>query len=172
MALTPNFSVGQSILAPSILTLVDTSTGSDGTITERRAYFQTANGSYLVPSGTTTDYVVWPYADADISVDILNQDYSLSITVLWVNISGTTVVSKEAVYCFTLYSETFYYGLTQNQASSPNIVNDQTYYSNKMVLRCNIDEATQATLYASDIYSAQAALDRAAYMILNQNYFF
>jgi hypothetical protein len=172
MALTPSFTVAQTIGEPSILTINDTSTGSDGSIAERRVYLEKADGTFLVPDGTETDYIVWDYADGNIEIDVLLQDYALQIKVDFVDASGAVLYTVEGLYLFTLYLEEFYYGLTQNQASTPSITRDTTYYSNKMKLRCSIDEAENAVTYGEDIYAAQAALNRGKYLIDNQDKFF
>jgi len=166
------FSAAQTIGLPSIVTLTDEHVGTDAAVTQRRAFLQTAAGTYLVPDGTTTDYVQWALASASISIDALPQDYALNITVQWLNVTNDVLYTKTILYDFTMYSETFYYGLTQNQSSYPTIVNDTNYYTNKMILRCSIDEANQAVTYGSDIFSSQSALDRAAYMIANQSNYF
>ena len=167
------FGASQTIGLPSIVTLTDQHTGTDSNVTQRRAYLQTAAGSYLVPSGTTTDYVQWALADTSISIDALaGTDRTLNITVQWLDVSNNVLYTKTLLFCFTMYSETFYYGLTQGQTSSPSIVNDTNYYNNKMILRCSIDEANQAVAYGSDIVSSQSALDRASNLISNENDYF
>jgi hypothetical protein len=168
---TASFSVSQSIGSPSVITLTDTSTGSDGTLTSRHIYLQKADGTYLVPAGTTTDYIVWDYANPSISIDVLDKDYCLQITVKWM--AGAAIVyTATNLTLFTLYLWQFYYQLTQNQTSTPNIVNDTDYYDNKMKLRCSIDEAVNAVTYGADIVSAQSALNRGKYLVDNQNLFF
>ena len=178
MAITANFSASQNSGTPNIITLTDTSTGSDTSITKRRIYLLKADGTYLVPSGTTTSYIVWDITNVNtrepltISLDVLSQDTALSITVQWLNSSDTVVESKTISFAFTGYNETFYYGLTQNQVSNPELVSATGWYQNKMILRVELDSATQAIVFASDIYSAQACLDRATYISQNSNYFF
>lgn len=172
MALTVNFSVAQNILSPSSLVIADTSTGADASIVTRHVFLQQANGDYLVPSGITTDYNDWPEPAATLTLDVLNQDYALSIRVTWNDVSGTVIYSKEQVYCFTLYSEQFYYYLTQQQAGGNANIQDTNYFNNKMKLRIFIDSANNAVEFASDIYGAQECLDAAAYMVSNQNDYF
>ncbi len=84
MALVNSFSQSQPVGAPSIITLTDTSTGSDSSITERRVYLRKSDGLFLVPPGTETDYIVWDYADATIDIDVLSKDRALLITVEWI----------------------------------------------------------------------------------------
>lgn len=84
MAFSPSFSVSQLVGSDSIISIVDTSTGSDGLITERHIYLRKADGSFLVPTGTNTDYIVWLKSEGDtINIDCLDKDYSLQITTEW-----------------------------------------------------------------------------------------
>ncbi len=172
MALTVNFQVSQNILSPSSLVIGDVSTGSDASIVTRHVYLQLANGSYLVPSGITTDYNNWPEPSAVLTLDVLDQDYAINIKIDWLNISGTIVYTKQQVYSFTLYSEQYYYTLTQQQAGGYKNISDTNYFNNKQQLRVFIDSANNAVEFASDIYGAQEQLDSANYMISNQNLYF
>ena len=172
MPLVPNFTASQYSGTPSVITLTDTSTGSDVTITSRRVYLLQANGTFLVPAGNTTDYILWDLVDASISIDVLSQDSALSITVQWMNAGNTVVTSKTISFAFTAYNETFYYGLTESQVANANLTASTNWYQTKLILRVEIDSADQAITFASDIYSAQAALNRATFISTNQAYFF
>lgn len=172
MAFSQNFSVTQNILAPSILVLADISTGTDAAITSRRVYLQLANGNYLTPTGVTTDYNLWPIPGATLSLDVLDQDYAISITVQWLDVSNAILYTKTQIYSFTLYSEQFLYYLTQMQAAGNKNLADTNYFTNKMKLRVFVDSANNAVEYASDIFGAQECLDSAALMIDNQNDYF
>jgi hypothetical protein len=172
MPLVPNFTASQYSGTPSVITLTDTSTGSDVTIASRRVYLLQANGTFLVPAGTTTDYIVWDLVDTSIDLDVLSQDSALSITVQWMSGIQTVVSSKTISFAFTAYNETFYYGLTESQVANSNLSASTNWYQSKLVLRVEIDSADQAITFASDIYSAQAALNRATYISTNQAYFF
>lgn len=85
MAFSPAFSVSQNIGANSILIFQDTSSGSNPFITERHIYLRKSDGTFLVPEGNTTDYIVWPLSTNPFSVDVLDKDYALSIVVEWNN---------------------------------------------------------------------------------------
>ena len=172
MSLTPNFTASQSSGTPSIITLTDTSTGSDGTIAKRRVYLLQANGTFLVPAGTTTDYIDWNLAQASIDLNVLSQDSALSITVQWLTSGNVVVTSKTTSFAFTAYNETFYYGLTESQVANSNLSASTNWYQTKLILRVEIDSANQAITFASDIYSAQAALNRATFISTNQALFF
>lgn len=167
-----SFSVSQSINSINILTLADTSTGSDTNITARQIYLQTGNGTYLVPAGVTTNFIPWLLANTSINLNVLSQDYAVNILVQWLDVSGNVLYSSQNVYLFTAYSEQFMYGLTQLLALSPSIPQDNQYYADKMQLRVLIDSAVNSIAIASDISSAQSCLNQAAYMIQNKNLFF
>ena len=172
MPFVPNFTASQYSGTPSVITLTDTSTGSDVTIASRRVYLLLANGTFLVPAGNTTDYIVWDLVDTSIDLDVLSQDSALSITVQWMSGIQTVVTSKTISFAFTAYNETFYYGLTESQVANSNLSASTNWYQTKLILRVEIDSADQAITFASDIYSAQAALNRATYISTNQAYFF
>jgi hypothetical protein len=178
MAITVSFTTTQVVGAPQNIVITDTSTGSDVTAVTRRIYLQTATDTYLVPDGNPSDtYILWPIADGSvITLDVLDADAALDVTLMYVNVSGTSVAEDTLLRGFTLYNETFYYSLTQAQALQnqppPMIIQDSNYYSNKMILRTEIDSGNQAIAYGADIVSAQNCYSRATYMVENQNLFF
>jgi len=172
MPISPNFTASQNSGTPNIITLTDTSTGSDVTIAKRRVYLLQSNGTYLVPTGTTTDYIDWALADISISLNVLTQDSALSITVQWLTSSNVLVANKTTSYAFTAYNETFYYGLTESQVANSNLTASTNWYQTKMILRVELDSAYQAISFASDIFSAQSALNRATFISTNSSYFF
>lgn len=173
MALTPNFTVSQSSGTPNIITASDTSTGSDVAITQRRIFLLKADGTYLVPTGTTTNYIQWAWANSTIALNVLTKDTALAITVQWLDINNTVLYTKTISFGFTAYNETFYYSLTQGEVPivTPTMINTN-YYQNKMQLRVFIDSGNQAISFASDIYSAQVAYDNATYLVTNANFNF
>jgi hypothetical protein len=91
MSFVPAFAVSQNVGSPSLLVITDTSTGSDSSITERRVYLKNAAGQYVVPSGTTTDYILWSISDPSIAIDVLSSDMALQIRVDWVDISNIRI---------------------------------------------------------------------------------
>ena len=172
MAISPSFTASQNSGTPSIISLQDTSTGTDVTIAKRRVYLLQSDGTYLVPTGTTTNYIDWSIADISISLNVLVQDTALSITVQWLTSSNVLVANKTTSFAFTAYNETFYYGLTESQVANANLTASTNWYQTKMILRVELDSAYQAISFASDIFSAQAALNRATYITTNQSFFF
>lgn len=172
MSLVASFAVSQAVGEPSVIILTDTSTGSDGTITGRRVYLRDSLGVYIVPTGTTTDYVLWDYDDASIEIDMLDEDMALSITVEWFNVSLATVYSAVDIVGMTAYSEDFSYNLTTMLAANPLLVNDNAFRKNKSDLRVYIDSGNQAILASSDIVSAQLCYNLATTLRLKSEYYF
>jgi hypothetical protein len=172
MPLSPNFTASQNSGTPNLIFLTDTSTGSDVTITKRRIYLLQSDGTYLVPAGTTTDYIEWALVDVTISLNVLIQDTALSVTVQWLSAANVVVATKTTSFAFTAYNETFYYGLTESQVANANLTASTNWYQTKMILRVELDSAYQAISFASDIFSSQAALNRATYISTNQSFFF
>jgi hypothetical protein len=174
MPLSPNFTASQNSGTPNLIFLTDTSTGSDGTITKRRIYLLQSNGTYLTPAGTPVNqnYIDWALVDTTTSLNVLIQDTALSITVEWLTAANVLVVNKTTSFAFTAYNETFYYGLTESQVANANLTASTNWYQTKMILRVELDSAYQAISFASDIFSAQAALNRATFISTNQSYFF
>lgn len=172
MSFSPNFSGSQNSGSPSVATFSDISVGSDPAITKRRIYLLQANGTYLVPSGVTTDFVEWALANSSISLDVLTKDSALTVTVEWLDTNDTVLYTKTLSFGFTAYNETFYYGLTQDLVANPSLYASQNWFANKMKLRVYIDSGNQAVSFASDIASAQICYDLATEMQTNQNYYF
>ena len=110
--------------------------------------------------------------DVTTSLNVLIQDTALSITVEWLTASNVLVANKTTSFAFTAYNETFYYGLTESQVANANLTASTNWYQTKMILRVELDSAYQAISFASDIFSAQAALNRATFISTNQSYFF
>ena len=172
MALTPLFTTSQTVGLPSIITVTDTSTGSDVLVTQRRVYLIKNDGTYLVPTGTTTNYIAWAYADASIDIDALDKDYCLNVRVDWLNVSGTVLYTKTVLTLFSLYNKTFYYSLTQFQAANFAVTQDKNYYDNKAKLWTYIISAENAVSIGGDIGNSQLAINSATYLTDNENLFF
>lgn len=176
MSFTPNFTTYQLAGSPSTIYLEDTSTGSDVAITQRRIYITDYEGNYVVPAGTTTNYVNFPLAPGNtIAIDCLTEDMALNISVEWLDVSSVPLYTKSKLSGFTAFNETFYYSLTQGQAAVSNpsyILQDTTYFQNKSKLRCLIDSGNQSVVLGYDITSAQTCYDLATYMVTNQNLYF
>lgn len=172
MPLTASFSMSQSALAPNIVVATDSSTGSDVAVTQRRIFVVDTESEYYVPSGTTTDYSQWAYADSTISLNILTTDIAASVTVQWLNSSNVVLYTVTQEYCFAEYNKQFFYYLVQQQGLVPGVVQDSNYYSNMATLWANIKGAEVAVETGDDIAASQNCLNRATEMRNNENYYF
>jgi len=171
MAFAESFSVSQSALSPSVITLTDTSTGSDGSITSRVVYVSDSDGTYLTGDGTV-DYDVWDWADASIDLDILTESTAASIRVDWLNSVDTILYTVTDQYCLAQYAKNFAYYLVQQLAQTFNIIQDTSYFSNLAQLWTNIRGALNAVEVADDISAAQNCLNRCTEMETNQAKYF
>lgn len=172
MPLSQNFTASQILGSPNVIILTDTSTGSDVAVTQRRAYIQKTDGTYLVPTGILTSYNQWAYAGSTINLNVLTQDTSDTIKVDWLNVSNVVLYTYTITSVQTLFAEQFDFSKLADQQSSPNIVNSTNYYLNRIKLRIAINDAKNAILLAGDTINAQAACDRATYLITNPNLFY
>lgn len=167
MPLVPSFTVASTSNAAQLL-LTDTSTGSDGAITDRQILLYNAAGTLLVPS------IDWPIANASITISPLMADAALSVKVNWNNSGGTPLYTSSQLFAATQYAEQFFYSLTQQQAATTNlnILNDYPYYTNKSQLRTLIDSAVQAISVGMDIFSSQFCISIYQQMLNNPNLYF
>lgn len=165
MALTVSFTATESIAYNNLITLNDTSSGTDGTITNRKVYITTADGTMLA------DGTDWPYANASQVFDVLTQSTSPTIRVDW--LAGSTVVYTYIdTFCFDLYDYVFALGLLSNQTGNPGIIQDTSYYSNFFSFIVNLWNAEEAISKGDDVYSSQGALDRNQNLINNDAFYF
>jgi hypothetical protein len=172
MPLVQNFSASQTLGEPGVIVLEDISTGADAAVLSRRVYLRLANGSYLVPEGVETDYIVWPIDEDTLELDVLTMDKAVDITVQWMNAANAAAYTKTTLCLFTQYAKQFLYDLTQGQTGNPVLVDDNQYWEKKGQLFTLIDSAENAVELANDIYGAQQALDRAQTIIDNAEYYF
>lgn len=167
-----SFTVSQSALTPAIVTVTDTSTSLSGTITQRRVYVQNANGVYLTPSGTTTDYTAWPLVDAAISLNILSQSTAALIRVDWLNVSDVVVDTLNNTYPLAEYDKQFFFYLVQLQGLQPRIPSDANYSSNMALYWTYITSGINAVTQGNSIAAGQNCFDLATQMRLDQNLYF
>jgi hypothetical protein len=171
MPLIPNFTAAQATGVKSVIILTDTSTGSDVAVVSRRIFLITDDGSYLVPTGTSTNYIDWALADTTISLNALEEDMSLNIQVDWLDVNGAVLYTKTILYFFAPYTKAFLYYLSQLQYST-SIGLDANYISNKEMLWALVKDAENAITIGGDITTSQNCLDRAKYMMDNQSKYF
>lgn len=173
MAITPNFSSSQLAGDLSVAVFTDTSTGS-GSITGRLIYIRKYNGDYLVPDGTSTDYVYWPYvsgAGDTIELDILDKDYCVEVTVVFY--AGSSIDSTKTIIClFTGYGDVFLRQLTQALGANNVRITQSNFWYNKIKLRTLLDDAAQAVSLLNDQTIAQFCLDESKKLTDNTQTFF
>jgi hypothetical protein len=173
MPLTQNFTATQIIGSPGTIIFTDTSTGSDVLVTGRRILLAKYDGTYLVPSGTLTNYIDWPLIDNPLIVsNVLNKDYSLLVTISWIDIANVALYSKSTLYVFPRYNTEFDYSLTYDEANGLSSINTTNWVYNRMKLRVAINDSINAISEASSITDSQAACDRGTYLRENQNLFY
>lgn len=180
MAFVPNFSCAQTAGNPGKITFTDSSTGSDGekaAVVSRRIYIQTADGTFLVVSGTATQYEIWTVTAAGlipltITLNVLTKDQAVRIVVQWLSVSAVVLYDKTLLYGFSSYNEEFDYQLTQMLSANPPLINDANFREHKSNLRTLIDSGNQAIELASDLYGAQQCYDAGTDLRLNSQYYF
>lgn len=176
MPFTGSYTITQGY-DPASFILTDNSSYVDepaNTFTGRRIYLYLVDGTTLVPTGTTTEYIDFPFADGNqIELDVLEQDQSLNILVEWLssNPQSGSVYELEVVYTFLEYTQQFKYGIIQQWQSNPVVINDTNFYKGLTILNTEISNAQQANRY-QDQTSAQNAIERARFIIDNQQFYF
>jgi hypothetical protein len=178
MAFSPQYIASQIIGSPSVIKFIDSSTGSDVAITQRRIYLTDYANNPVVPEGATLPYMEWALVDATYLADVLNNtSKAINIVVQWLDVNDNLLYATPLrLQGFSLFAESFYFSLTQMQAMQnnppPNIVSDSNYYMNKGVLRTELDSALNAVTIGGDIVCAQKCYERADYLVNNQQKFF
>jgi hypothetical protein len=172
MPFSQNFTVAQTSANPAFVIITDTSTGSDPNIDSRRIYITDCNGNYIVPTGTTTNYIEWDLLDNPISLDILTQDTAANVRVDWLDSTNTVLYTLNNNYCFSEYNKQFLYYLIQLQSLTYNVIQDNNYWGNVGTLWVNIIGAINSVEIGDDIFASQTCLNRATFMAQNQANFF
>ena len=171
----PSYTATQLFATPTTLRIVDTTTINAGvTITSRKVYLLQSDGTYLVPEGTTTDYIVWSGVGTTLNIeDVLSQDFALEITVQWIidNVGVAQEYEEVALHCFAVNSEIFDFNLSLDMAQNRNLINNDNFMENKNILRVEIDSAYDAISDFQGIYASQQCLNSAKYLIDNPNLF-
>lgn len=169
MAFIGDFTVTQGVDVQAF-TVVDASTGSDPNLTGRTVSLYLQDNQLLGGS-----VISWPLSDGSSKLisGLLLRDYSLRIVVDWASsspIPGSTY-SATHIVTFTGNSNQFAYGLLQQIAANKAITKDNGFMNNLFLINSDINNANRANNF-EDQGSAQDALDRIYYKIVNQNFFF
>lgn len=157
MALTPSFTVAPTSILGQLL-ITDTSTGSDGAITDRVITIYNVSNVVIF----TVDFPLSVGGSIDISPFLTDQ--ASNIQVNWNNNVGASLYVYNVLNSYNQYAEQYYYTLTQQQQANPAFLNDQQYFQNKSKLRTLIDSAIQAVSVGKDIFSASISI--ALYQIM------
>jgi hypothetical protein len=160
----------------SDILFTDTSTGADANLTERRIFPYKADGTLLLPAGNTTGYISWPITNSTLTLaGLLAKDYALSINVVWLSsspLAPPSTYSATNLYGFTGYTMDFSYSLTQQVTANQTLLNDNQFQLNWFILNNQVTICNYAISPKQSILNAQAALDRALYLIQNASKFF
>lgn len=168
-----SFLATQTVGEESTVTITAVVTGTDAAVTQRRVYLQTDTGDFLVPTGTSTDYIQWVISASTIAIDALgDSDRALRIYVEWLNVSNVVLYDSEQFVGLTLWNESFDYLTTQLISGNPLLMNDNNFWPNKSKLRTLIDAGNNAISFASDLYNAQQCYDAATELRNDAQYLF
>jgi len=166
MPFTPSFSVAQSTAFWENLIFTDDSTGSDPDIIGRVIFIQKANGAYL--STVSTDYIPWAIADTTKDVNgLITKDYSLLITVQWLDALGEVLYTLTNLYYFGIYDANSLYGIVQAATANPSVLQDVNYWANLGLSFCEKQNAELATQYFQQTKS-QGASNRLTNLLSQQ----
>jgi hypothetical protein len=174
MPLTVSIEVSQSAIAPSNITVTDTSTGSDASVAERRIYLWDAYGEYLTGDDSVS-YDVWPYADSEITLDVLTEtigDQALNLRVDWVDSGGTALYTDNNNYPFPQWGKQFFVYLLQQQGLTPGVYQDLAYSGNLAIFWTNLVGGINQVETGNDISGGQNCFNRTNQMRLNENTYF
>ena len=155
-----------SLISPGSFVINDTSTGSDPNLTGRTIALYQADGTLL--GGSTIDFPL--SSGASITLNVLNVDYCLLIVVTAQSSSPLpppSAYSASGLFNFVGNSRQFEDQQIGAIQSNPNILNDTGFYYYLGVLQTEIDNSIQAASTGQQA-SAQAALTRIQYLIINQ----
>lgn len=169
--MSASFSVSQSAVTPSDVTITDTSVSLSGTITQRRVFVSQSDGTYLTGNGTV-NYDAWALADTSITLDILTEDSAVLIKVQWLDVSNVVVDEVENTFALCEFGKQFFYYLIGLQGLTPGIYQDTNYSGNLGIFWTNLIAGINAITYGNDLSAAQNCFNRTNEMRLNQNYYF
>lgn len=172
MSFLPGFAITQPIGFPNKLTITDIGSGTDAAIVDRRIYLAIDSGNFLMPIGNTTQYIDWPIGTSSLTITCLDKDYAILVTLQYLNVTNDVLYSAEGLEGLTLYNETFDYYLTQMMTANKALITDNDFWSNKSLLRTDIDGGNQAITLANDISNAQLCYDQATELRLASQYFY
>lgn len=156
----------------NVFTLTDASDYTDepkNTFSGRRIRLIKTNLATLVPDGTTTSYIDFPYAGGDtITINALTRDYALNVVADWISVdpqSGSTYQAS-LICSFLSYNTNNEYGIIQALTAKPSCIYDINYWANLGIVQTEKANAIWATYYQEQ-RSAQWAINRSALLLSN-----
>jgi hypothetical protein len=176
MSFTAQYSVSQSVNGNSLIINDTSSYASEpkSSFTSRRLTLLKVDGTPInFPSGSTTGYIDFSFAaypSDSITITGFTGDLALIVTMTLVSsapVTGSTYTISSVVPMIG-YTMLSIYNATQIAATNPIRLSDNQFYDTLSQLQTEVDNATVAGTYG-DQFSAQAALDRAALVISQEN---
>jgi len=160
-----------------VFSLTDASDFSNepkATFSGRRVTIYTTSLSTLVPAGTTTTYIDFPFAGGDtITINAMLRDYSVNVVVDWITISPQPGSTYQASLIISLlsYNTNGEYGVIQALTARPLISSNVNYWMNLGLVQTENENSMQATYYQQQV-SAQRAINHAKALLDNQLTYF
>lgn len=167
MSFNPSIVISAT-LDPSIISVEDTSTGSDVAITDRKIYVYQANNN--LQGASPYDFPL--SAGTSITINPLDKDYAITVVVNWTDVGGTVLYTANAIGAFVQYALLFLQQLTQTQESNPQIINDQNFMGNKFLVFTEVQSALNAITNGQSVQSAQQAITRYQKLLNSSSYYF
>lgn len=169
MPLTAAFTVGNnSSINQTTFQIVDTSTGTDGTVTKFVVTIYDAANNQIPGSPFSFAYT----QNATYNLSVLTQDLAVNIVCNWNNVGGVSQATANQIFVFTGFLEWAYYSLIQQVSAQNKLLVDTNFFFNLSNLRTLIDSANQAITVGNSIFNAEAMILLAQYLINNPNLFF
>lgn len=168
MPLTAAFTVSNNIVATNTFSIVDTSTGSDGTVTKFVVFVYDVANNQIPGSPFTFAYT----PNATYNLSVLTQDIAANIVVQWQTVASAVQATASQIFVFTGYDEWAIYGLIQQLAANYALMVDTNFYDNLSYTITDVDSANKSITTGSSIFNAQAMLLLAQYKLNNENLFF
>lgn len=167
MAYVGLFSGTQNITTKTIVTLADISTGTDAAITGRIVTIQTYDGTYLKPTGNVGNGINWTLpSGGTITIDCMDKDYALNITVQWVG-GSTVLYTKTIMFEFNSYARTYRAKLFKSIATNPNQLDNDNFFNVYSNITTYIDGAIEAVTLMNDVTLSQLGNAKAKIYIDN-----
>jgi len=174
---TGSFLVSQTGDFTSIVITDNSDYSSEGTNTfsGRKIYLYLVDGTTLVPAGTATSYIDFPYsAGNSITITgVLNKDYALAINVVCISLNPQpgSIYTLTSIDGFLYYLQAFESSLIGTLSGNPDKLRDTSWYYYLGVLQTELDNAIKSIANGQQ-QSAQNAINRATKLMDNQNDYF